>query len=218
MSTFLRRIAPLTGVAFSVLILVTFLVGGSSPSSNATGEHVISYYQKHHNAQVAVAFLLAYAAFLGLIWAGSLRSYLRARSDSRSAIVVGFAGFVIFAIGMALFSGLTFALTDHTGKYESAAAQALNILDDDLFVVLLVGLATFMLATGLVIAISGALPKWLGWVALVIGIVSMTPIGWFGLIALIVWSAVVGVWIFIREGKGTSADATGAAAAPATAG
>jgi len=215
MSTFLRRITPLAGVALGVLILVAFLLSGNSPSSSATGQHVIDWYTKHHDAQVATAFLLAYAGLLALIFGASLRSYLRARSDSTAAIDVGFAGFVVFATGVAIFGGLGFALTDHTSKYETAAAQALNILDDDLFVTILVGLAALLLASGFVIVVSGALPKWLGWVTLVIGVVVMTPIGFFGLLAFLAWSAVVGVWVFIREGKQPSGSATGSEQASA---
>ena len=134
------------------------------------------------------------------------------------AIDVGFAGFVIFAVGVAIFSSLTFALTDHTRKYETAAAQALNILDDDLFVTILVGLAAVLLATGFVVVVSGALPKWVGWVTLVIAVVVMTPVGFFGLLAFLAWSVIVGIWVFIREGKDAAASAAGAAPEPAPAG
>ena len=218
MSTFLRRIAPLAGVALGALIIVAFIVSGNSPGADATGQHVVDYYTKHHDAQRAVGFLFAYAGILAVIFGASLRSYLRGRTDSTTAIDVGFAGFVIFAVGVATFGGLGFALTDQTGKYETAAAQALNILDDDLFITILVGLAALLLGSGFVIVVSGALPKWLGWVTLVIGVVVMTPIGFFGLLAFLAWSAVVSIWIFIREGKQPSAGAAGAAPEPAPAG
>jgi len=217
MTAFLRRVAPLSGVVFGLLILVAFIIGGSSPGAGSTGTHVIDWYTKHHNSQNAVAFLLAYAAFFGLVWAASLKAYLSARSDSKAALTLGFGGFVTLAVGLAVFSGLGFALVDDTKKYETGAAQALNVLDNDMFVSLLVGLAAFMLANGLVIAMSGALPKWLGWIALVIGIVEMTPLGWFGLLALIAWSIVVSVWVFIREGKQPSAGAVGSPPEPAPA-
>jgi len=205
MTVFLRRVAPLAGLAFAALFLAAFLVSGNSPGTGATGQHVIDWYTKHHDQQRVAAFLLAYAALLALIFGGSLRSYLRARSDSRAAINVASAGFVLLAAGLGVFSSLSFSLTDDTRKYEPAAAQALNVLDEDFFVILLVGLASLLLATGFVIVVSAALPRWLGWVTLVVAVVAMTPVGFFALLAFIVWSVVVSVLLFIRERKQPSA-------------
>ena len=201
MGRFFRRLAPLSGLAFAGVIIVAFVTGGSTPDSDAPGAEVISYYQRHHNAQVATAFLLAYAALLGLVFAASLRSYLRARSSSDSVIAFGFVGYVLFAVGLGKFSGLTFTLTDSPGKLDPAAAQALNFLGSDMFVIFLMGMAAFMLGSGLAVALTGALPRWIGWVGFVIGIVALTPVGWFALFGLLGWSIVVSVLMFIREGK-----------------
>ena len=44
-----------------------------------------------------------------------------------------------------------------------------------------------MLATGIGVVKSGILPKWLGWVAVAIGIVAATPAGFVAAIAAALW-------------------------------
>ena len=62
-----------------------------------------------------------------------------------------------------------------------------------MFFTLAVGTAVFNLALGLAVLRHGGLPRPLGWVALVIGIVSVTPLGFFGFLAtgiVIVWASI----------------------------
>ena len=61
--------------------------------------------------------------------------------------------------------------------------QAINAIDWDYFIPLAVGLSTFLLATGISAVRHGALPKWLGWVAIVLGIATYTPAGFFAFLA-----------------------------------
>ena len=51
------------------------------------------------------------------------------------------------------------------------------MLSNDFFFPFEIGLIVFALCTGLAIIASGALPKWLGWVMVVIGVVAFTPVG-----------------------------------------
>jgi hypothetical protein len=56
-----------------------------------------------------------------------------------------------------------------------------------------VGTAVFNLALGLAVVRHGGLPKPLGWLALVIGIAGLTPLGFFAFLAtgiVIVWASV----------------------------
>jgi hypothetical protein len=73
------------------------------------------------------------------------------------------------------------------------------------FVVLLVGLVAFMAGHGIAIIRTGVLPRWLGWAAIVVGIVAAIPVvGWLSLFGLIIWSIVAAVVLFIREGRPAS--------------
>lgn len=46
----------------------------------------------------------------------------------------------------------------------------------------------------------GALPKWLGWLSILIGIVLLIgPIGWASLIfATPIWVLIVSIWLYVR--------------------
>ena len=40
--------------------------------------------------------------------------------------------------------------------------------------------------------------NWPGWLAIVLGVVSVTPVGWFTAFALVVWTVVVAVLVYVR--------------------
>ena len=52
----LRRLAPLTGVVFAVLLATTFILTGDTPDQGDSGQQVISFYQDHH-AKIVVGNL-----------------------------------------------------------------------------------------------------------------------------------------------------------------
>ncbi|MEA2471665.1 MAG: hypothetical protein QOE38_2664, partial [Thermoleophilaceae bacterium] len=79
------------------------------------------------------------------------------------------------------------------------AAQALNMVALKLILPLVVGLFVFGLASGLAILRGTQLPKWLGWAALAIGIIAVTPVGFVGLGLLILWTPTVGVLVWRRS-------------------
>jgi hypothetical protein len=91
-----------------------------------------------------------------------------------------------------------------------AAAQALNLLALYLVLPLSAGGLVFGLAAGTVIARSAALPRWLGWAAILIGISLATPALIVGIAALALWTAAVAILMWRRG-------ATAPALEPATA-
>ena len=78
---------------------------------------------------------------------------------------------------------------------------------------LLAGIVVLMFASAICTLRFGALPKWLGWVALVIAIVSVTPAGFIGFLASFIWLLVVSIVLFLREGQAAT-PASPAAQAP----
>ena len=66
----------------------------------------------------------------------------------------------------------------------------------------------FSISIGLAIIASGALPKWLGWVQVVIGVVAFTPVGFFGFFVTLLWSVIVAILIYRRTAPAAAAPAT----------
>jgi hypothetical protein len=123
-------------------------------------------------------------------------------------ITLGFSGMVIYVVGALTLIGMEFAATDVPGKISPAAEQALNVLQDNVFFALLVGAGIFLIGSGLAVLASGALPKWLGWVAVPLAVLAVTPLGWLvAIFALPVWALIVSVLMFIRQGATASAEA-----------
>ena len=195
----LSGLAPLTGFVFSILAVVAFGTAQGAPSATASGTTVVAFYEKHGSAAEASDYLWAFAFVFFLLFAGSLRSYLRrvAAAEGLSATVL--AGAAVATAGACVYFGFDFTLASAPSHLAPAAAQALNVLALKLFLPLGAGCFVFGIASGLAILRGAQLPRWLGWLALLIGIVSVTPAGLVGIVGLIFWSAIVSVLVWRRS-------------------
>ncbi|MGH2926096.1 MAG: hypothetical protein ACRDK1_09020 [Solirubrobacterales bacterium] len=72
---------------------------------------------------------------------------------------------------------------------------ALNAIDNDDFFGFAIPLGIMLLGAAGATLTAGALPKWLGWVALVIGILFFTPIGFPAFALSGVWIVIVSILI-----------------------
>ena len=80
------------------------------------------------------------------------------------------------------------------------------MLSNELFLPILGGAFVFGVCAGLAIVRGAALPTWLGWVAIVLGIVTLfPPIGFFALFGFVIWTVIVSVLMYQRTGVSTSA-------------
>jgi hypothetical protein len=206
------RRAPLTAVIFAALAVAGFVISnGNSPNSDASGAKVIAYYQAHGSDSQTSDFFFVFAYIFFFFFAGSLRAHLRAGAEALSA--VSLAGATLLVAGIGLFGGTDLALADHPNLLTPDAAQALNLLNNDMFFPVAAGSCVFYISAGLAIVRSGALPKWLGWVAVVLGVISVSPAFFVGFLAAIPWALITGIVMYRRGGPVTAAPAP---IAPAT--
>jgi len=203
------RLAPLTGIVFAGLLIAAFAVGGREPGVHATGLNVLSYYKAHHSQRMASDSLTALGVVFLLFFAAALRTYLRRIEGARPLAALGFGGAVVLGIGFGIFGSLSWALADARNTLDPSAAQALNVLSNDFFWPFGVGVTVFGIGYGLAIARSGALPRWLGWVAFVLGIVGAAPgPGFIGFLGLLAWSLIVSALLYARGGRSHATPAT----------
>jgi hypothetical protein len=195
------RVAALCGIAFVALTIISFGVGGETPDADATAQKAVKFYTEHDSDQMLGSVLLMIGMVFFVFFANGLRSVLRAREgDSTGLSAVSFGGALLVAVGAGIFGGIGFTLGDVADKLDPAAVQALNALNSDFFLPVATGTAVFMIASGLAIARTGALPAWLGWIALVIGVAQMTPVGFFAFLAFIVWTLATAIVLAARAG------------------
>ena len=199
----LSRFAPLTGVVYGLLTLVAFATASGAPSNSASGAKVIAFYEAHQtNARVSDLLWMLAFAFL-VLFAGTLRSHLSPSAGALSPLVL--AGAAVFAAGAVVYFDFDFALAAVPEHLAPAAAQALNVLALNMELAASAGGFVFGVAAGLAIVRGRSLPKWLGWTAIVIGLIALTPGFIFALVLFALWAATVGVLIWRRSPSAVAA-------------
>jgi hypothetical protein len=190
-----KVIGPLTGIVFVLLVAVAFIVSGETPSTDDSRQEIVSFYLDNDSEQAAAAAILALATVAFLFFLGSLRNALRAApGDEGGLSTVTLLGGLMIAVGASIFAGIGFTLGDAADELDESAIVTLNALNSDMFFTVAVGTAVFNLGLALAILRHGALPRALGWVALVVGIVGLTPLGFFAFLAtgiVVIWASVV---------------------------
>jgi hypothetical protein len=207
--------APWTGIVAVVLVVVSFIVAGESPDFDASTRDVFNFYNGDQTAQVIASIALLYGAILLVFFAAALRSALRGAEALSTLVLIGGA---LEALGMTVFSGLTFTLadlanSDHLGRIDPGTLQSLNALNSDFFFPLVIGTAIFLLSAGLAVLRTNALPRWMGWVALLLGILTVTPVGFFSFLVSGLWIIVAAV-LLLQGGRAAPATGGGVAGAP----
>lgn len=207
----LRRLAPLSGIAFAVLLAVTFFATSEPPGQHDSGAQVIAHYRDHHGSAMVGAYCGFLAVVFFVFFVGSLRTYFRDREGGEGLSAVALAGAVMLGTGGAIFSGLEWALAETRNSIDPAAAEAINVLSNNLFWPFEAGLVIFAIAIGLTIVRTAALPKWLGWVMIVIGVVGLTPVGFFGFLLSLIWAVIVAILVYRDSGEAAGPRQEGAA-------
>jgi hypothetical protein len=172
------------GIVFVVFVVLAFIVGGETPDVDDTPQKIVSFYTDNDSDQQFAAALLALGCVAFLFFLGALRRALRAvAGDEGGLSTVALLGGLVIAIGASIFAGIGFTLGDGADDLPVEALVTLNALNSDMFFTVAVGTAVFNLALGLAVLRHGGLPRWLGWLALVVGIVGLTPAGFFAFLA-----------------------------------
>jgi hypothetical protein len=200
----------LTGVDFVALIVAAFIVGGDTPDIDASPAKIVDFYKDKEGRQFGGAALLAVGTVFFFFFLGILRSALRSAGDAAERLAtVAFGGGLVSAAGILSFAGFTFALADTADKATPEAIQALHILNSDFFFVLAGGQAALLIATGIAGVRFRALPAWLAWIAIVLGVASVTPAGFFAFLGFLVWTLIVSVmlWRAPAAAQGNAANA-----------
>jgi hypothetical protein len=198
--------APLLGIAFVALVVISFIVSGETPDIKDSPQKVLDFYNDNDSSQQFAAALLAWATVLFLFFLGVLRTALAdAEGGTPRLSAVAFAGGIVLALGMLAFAGFTFTLGDAADHLTPDAAQALNALNSDFFLPLAAGLGTLMIATGISSIRSRVFPAWLAWLALLIGIAAITPAGFFAFLAFGLWTIAAAIVLWQAGTRATAA-------------
>jgi hypothetical protein len=213
-----RWMAPLLGIAFIVLAIIGFAVGGGEPPDLDEGaQATLDYYLENDDSVFVGSALEGLAAAVFIFFGGVLRSRLRELEGPRGTLsAIAFAGTIVFATGLAIDATIGVALADSADDIDAESAHTLAALWQNDWLPFAVGLLTFLIATGLAIVRTGILPRWLGWVAIVFAILIPTPVGDTGIpfIGAALFVIVISIMLAMRD-RNASSPATPTAPPPA---
>jgi hypothetical protein len=198
--------APLSGIAFLVLVIAGGLYGGEPPSEQGlkSAEELAAAYASQGDKLSVAIFLMA----LGLVFLVYFGSVLKTALDSGSAETgclsrVAFAGVIVFVAGAATDFTLVVSMVEAAkDKVDPVAIQALSAYFSNDFVPFAVGIITLLSASAISILKYGGAPKWLGWLAALITVVGLIPpINWVAFPAAGAWVLLASIALTLQAGK-----------------
>jgi hypothetical protein len=193
-------LAPLTGVLFVVLTVISFIVGGEPPDGDDRLREVVDYWTDNDAANMVGAVIEGLAAVSLLFFVASLRRSLeRAGDDARVLPFVAMAGGIVAAAGIGVDAAIRFAAADLAGDVDPVVIQTLNAMWADFFFPMAIGMATLLLATGISAQRTRMIPAWLAWIGILLAIVIFTPAGFIGFLAGGLWILVLSILLWRRE-------------------
>ena len=168
-----EQLGAATGIVFVVLLVASIFATPAPPKIDVPAANVAAYFHNHQDGIRAGTFIGMIAAFFFLWFLGSLRSFLRVAEGptGRLSSVLFGGGVATAALAAVSSTAMTIgALRPETNPQILQALYDLNLY------VLPVGaftLAAYAAAGGMVVLRSRALPVWLGWGGLLVGLLQL---------------------------------------------
>jgi hypothetical protein len=193
-------LAPLAGLAFLVVAIVAIAISGEPPDATEdSAREIVDFYVDNRDSQTVSAFMAALGGALLVFFGGALRRVLRAAEGPDGTLsAIAFAGLIVLALGLAIDGTITLTLAETADDIDPSAVQALSALYANDYIPFVMGSLIFLLATGLSVLRHGALPKWIGWIAIVLAVLAVTPLGFASLIGAVLLIAVISVLLTMR--------------------
>ena len=203
----IARFVPLMGLLFLVLAVVSFALSGDGPDADESTQKHVEFWSDEEGKQIASALIACYAALV-FVWFASRVRQLIARTEPQGGALasLSFAGTVIFATGLLVNNAIQFAAAESAGDASPQVTETLSVLYGDFFFPMAVGMSLFLIASGAAAVRYGAFNRFLGWAAIVIGVLAITPAGFIG---SMIWTGIAGIVLFLGQDR---ADSGGAAA------
>ena len=201
----MRRWVAIGGLVFVVLLGLAIVLF-SLPGTQGSAATIANSYADHRTAVGISAYLIAAAVLEGVFYFWYLRDVISTTESNKRLATIGFAGALLFAASGGLAAGLFWATYDLVGHAPAATFQAVNAMQNDTVAFLLgPGVAIFLIANGAALIRSGLLPKWLGWLAVVGGVVAIVLPVALGPYAAGVWILVASIVMLVQSPVGRPA-------------
>jgi hypothetical protein len=203
-------LVPLTGVLFLALLIASFIVGGEPKDADHSPDEIAQWYLDNKDSAQIAAFIGTVAGAVLIFFAAYLRKVLAAAEGAGAMLpILVLIGLSIVAVGGAIDGTILFATAEAADDIEPTSVQTLQAIWDNDFLPIFLGIVVFLWSAGISVVRSGALPKWMGWVAIALGVISLAgPIGFVAVPGSALWVLVASILLSMRA---RSAPATPAA-------
>ncbi len=201
-----QRFEPLAGVVFVVLALIA-LFTAAGEDFLADPSDVADYYVDNSGRVIVAEIIGGYAVFAFFWFVGAVRNRLRVPETPEGGLpALAFGGGVAAAALILLANAATMAgafRAEEDGEIDPAVAAALNDVSSLIIgIAAPVALAVFVAATGLVSIATGVLPRWLGWLSLLLALGFLLPyVSFIFWLPFGVWVLAVSVLLYLRPGE-----------------
>lgn len=191
------RAAAVAGVGFALASAAANFTIGKFPDTDTPVAKLTAFYAAHHARVSAGGLIQAWGAVLLAVFVTAV--YLRVRDTGNHpvAAVLTLVGGAVATVGT-LDDGSAYWLLGHLGNDHAigtGALQAWHVLGSEGTLVSGGGTAVFLIAVAFG---STALPRWLAWTALPLGVAQLTPVGFFASLLFLVWAAAAGIYLAAR--------------------
>ena len=204
---------PLTGLLFAVLLIISMIVQGSPKGADNSANEVAQWYIDNKDSAEIGAFIGTVAAVPLIFFGAYLRRVLEGAGSALA--VLPLIGLTIVGVGAAFDNMLVFAAAERANDIPAESVRTIQAIWDNDFLPFFLGIMVFLWSVGIAVLRSGALPKWLGWLAIVGAVISLAgPIGFIGALVAALWILIASVVLAMRARSGGAAP--GAPAAPAS--
>ncbi len=170
-----EKLAAYTGVAAIIGFMVSYLLPGTPPASDAAAEEVLAWATDKRDAILLSAFVGSLGGMAFLWWLSSLRSYLRTSEGGTgrlSAIVFGAGLLSILGGGIAaVFSVM--AVMRLPGGADAATVRLMQDGAQAMYTLSWFPAAVMAVAVAVLCMRRSVFPKWFGYVSYLTGVGSL---------------------------------------------
>ena len=206
----LERFAPLSGLLFVLLVIIAVIVGGETPGADDGIVKVINYWQNNDDQAIAASIIAAFSAVALLWFAGVWRAALAAAEGGPARLAnTAFAGADHGRRGMVDADRVQLHGC-RDGRRRRAPGNP-DVLCPAVGLLLPAGnrVRGLPLASGLAMLRTRLFPAWMGWAAVVLGVLSVTPAGFFAILLMLAGIIAVSLMLFMRGTPATPATGRG---------
>ena len=199
----MHTLGAIGAILLPLAILFSFF---TSDDSGDTAAELIAYAKDHTTDAWVLQIIALTARFLIGAFVASLRVRLRAASAAYQALtVIGGTLFVAFlGVGLTLWAAPLLSPDELT----TAGADAYLAFDDVGWVLLGMGgisIGAMIIGVSLAALELGLVPKWAGWLSVLLGVVSFATIVAVGIFAWAAWLLAAGLFLLLARDRAVPA-------------